>query len=49
MKAGAVTPGQKDSARLPGMDVPLQANGEVLVRILEAGIDGTDIEMAFHS
>lgn len=49
MKAGAVTPGQKGSARLLGMDVPLQVNGEALVRILEVGIDGTDIEMAFHS
>ena len=45
MKAGAVIPGQKDSARLVEMDMPSPANGEVLVKILQAGIDGTDMEI----
>jgi len=45
MKAGAVTPGQKDSARLVQMDVPSPGQGELLVRMLEVGIDGTDMEI----
>lgn len=45
MKAGAVIPGQKDSAKLIEMDMPSPANGEVLVKILQAGIDGTDMEI----
>ena len=45
MKAGAVTPGQKDSARLVEMAVPSPARGEVLVKILEVGIGGTDMEI----
>lgn len=46
MKAGAVTPGQKDSARVIEMVDPIPREGEVLVKILEAGIDGTDIEIS---
>lgn len=46
MKAGAVTPGQKDSARVVEMDVPIPRPGEVLVKILEVGIDGTDREIS---
>jgi threonine dehydrogenase-like Zn-dependent dehydrogenase len=45
MKAGAVTPAQKDSARLVDMAMPSPAPGEVLVNILEVGIDGTDMEI----
>ena len=45
MKAGAVTPGQKNSARLVEMAVPSPEHGEVLIRILEVGIDGTDMEI----
>jgi len=46
MKAGAVTPGQKDSARLVEMDVPVISDGQALVRLLEVGIDGTDMEIS---
>lgn len=45
MKAGAVTPGQKDSARLVEMDLPSLAIGEILVKVLNVGIDGTDVEI----
>ena len=45
MKAGIVTPGQKDSARLIEMDMPVMSSGQALVRLLELGIDGTDIEI----
>jgi len=45
VKAGAVTPGQKDSARLVDMDLPSPAIGEVLVKVLNVGIDGTDVEI----
>jgi len=45
MKAGAVTPSQRDSARLVEMAVPSPGRSEVLVKILEVGIDGTDIEI----
>ena len=46
MKAGAVTPGQKDSARVVEMDSPVSGQGEVLVKIIEVGIDGTDMEIS---
>ncbi len=46
MKAGAVTPSQKDSARVVAMVVPVPQQGEVLVKILEVGIDGTDMEIS---
>ena len=45
MKAGSVIPGQKDSARIIEMGVPQLAEEEVLVKMLEVGIDGTDIEI----
>ena len=45
MKAGAVTPGQEDSARLVEMAVPMLGRGETLVKMLEVGIDGTDMEI----
>ena len=45
MKAGAVTPGQKDSARLVEMDVPVVSGGQALIKLLEVGIDGTDMEI----
>ena len=45
MKAGSVIPGQKDSARIIEMAVPQLAEDEVLVKMLEVGIDGTDIEI----
>jgi len=45
VKAGAVTPGQKDSARLVEMDLPSPGDGEVLVKMLKVGIDGTDTEI----
>ena len=45
MRAGVVTPGQKDSARLIEMDMPAISGGQVLVRVLELGIDGTDMEI----
>ena len=45
MKAGVVTPGQKDSARVVEMDAPVPRQGEVMVKTLEVGIDGTDMEI----
>ena len=45
MKAVVVKPGQKDSARLIEMDIPVISSGQALVRLLELGIDGTDMEI----
>jgi len=45
MKAGVVKPGEKDSARLIEMDMPVISSGQALVRLLELGIDGTDMEI----
>jgi len=45
MKAGVVTPRQKDSARLIEMDMPAISSGQALVKLLELGIDGTDVEI----
>ncbi len=45
MKAGVVTPGRKDSARLVEMAAPSSGRGEVLVSLLAVGIDGTDMEI----
>ncbi len=45
MKAGAVIPGQQDSAKIVEVEVPELAEDEVLVKILEVGINGTDIEI----
>ena len=46
MRAVAVTPGRRDSARVVEMDVPVPRQGEVLVKVLEVGIDGTDMEIS---
>jgi len=46
MKAGVVLPGQADSARLIEMEPPVISGGQALVRLLQLGIDGTDIEVA---
>ena len=46
MKAGVVIPGQEASARLIDMDMPVISSGQALVRLLQLGIDGTDIEIA---
>jgi len=45
MKAGVVIPGQKDSAKVIDMAVPTPQGDEVMVKILEVGIDGTDMEI----
>src|SRR5262245_7435277 len=45
MRAVAVTPGQKGSARLTDMPGPKRERDEYLVRVLEVGIDGTDREI----
>lgn len=46
MKAGVVIPGIRDSAKVVDMPDPVPEPGEVLVRILEVGIDGTDMEIS---
>jgi glucose 1-dehydrogenase len=45
MKAGIVTPGKRGSTSLIDMPMPQPSGGEVLVRVLEVGIDGTDTEI----
>ncbi len=45
MKAGVVTPGQQHSARLIELELPVISSGQALVRLLQLGIDGTDIEI----
>lgn len=45
MKAGIVTPGKKGSASLVHMPVPEPAGEGLLVKVLQVGIDGTDIEI----
>ncbi|MFC1970161.1 glucose 1-dehydrogenase [Chloroflexota bacterium] len=45
MKAGVVIPGKKDSAQLVEIDMPVSSSGQAFVRLLEVGIDGTDIEI----
>ena len=45
MNAGVVKPGQKDSAKVVEIAIPLPRHDEVLVKMLEAGIDGTDMEI----
>ncbi len=42
MKAVGVTPGQANSAHLVEMDKPTPGEGQILVRIIRVGIDGTD-------
>jgi len=46
MKAGVVTPGQKGKARVIKIDSPLPKQGQILVKVLEVGIDGTDMEIS---
>lgn len=46
MKAGVVTPNKMDSARVLEMAVPVPGPGEALIRLLEVGIDGTDMEIS---
>ena len=46
MKAGVVTPGLKDNARVIDMVEPQAQQGEALVKVLEVGIDGTDMEIS---
>lgn len=45
MKAVAVTLGEKDSVRLLEVPVPGIGRNEVLLRVCEVGIDGTDVEI----
>ena len=45
MKAAVVTPGQAGSVRLADVPKPQPKPGEVLVRVYEVGIDGTDAEI----
>ena len=45
MNAGVVKPGQKDGAKVVEIAIPLPRRDEVLVKMLEAGIDGTDMEI----
>ena len=45
MKAGVVIPGQEASARLIDTDMPVISSGQALARLLQLGIDGTDIEI----
>jgi threonine dehydrogenase-like Zn-dependent dehydrogenase len=45
MKAIAITPGQKDSSHLQELDKPQAGTDELLVRVLETGVCGTDLEI----
>ncbi len=45
MKAVTVRPGDKDSAELSDRPTPEPKAGEVRVRVIEVGIDGTDIDI----
>ena len=38
-------PGQEASARLIDTDMPVISSGQALARLLQLGIDGTDIEI----
>lgn len=46
MRAGAVVPGQEGTAGVVEMVTPVPRQGDVLVKILEVGIDGTDMEIS---
>ncbi|MFQ6671731.1 MAG: glucose 1-dehydrogenase [Candidatus Tectimicrobiota bacterium] len=46
MKAVAVVPGRKGSAHLREVPVPPAGAGQVLVRVLQVGLDGTDTEIS---
>jgi len=45
VKAVAVTPGKKESARMIEVDAPDAKAGEVIVKVMNVGIDGTDVEI----
>ena len=45
MKAVVVTPGSPGSGRLAEVPAPQPRDGEVLVRVYEVGLDGTDTEI----
>ncbi|MHB8841621.1 MAG: glucose 1-dehydrogenase [Candidatus Aquicultor sp.] len=45
MRAVTVIPGQKDSAHLSNISIPEPGPGEVRVRVIEVGVDGTDIDI----
>lgn len=45
MRAIAITPGQPDSARMIEVPRPVAPPGGALVKVLEVGIDGTDMEL----
>ena len=45
MKAAAITPGKKDSLRVIDVDTPEPGSGEVRIKVLEAGVCGTDQEL----
>ncbi len=46
MKAIAIKPGQPDSAYLEEMAKPVAGAGELLVKVLETGVCGTDLEIS---
>jgi glucose 1-dehydrogenase len=45
MRAAVVTPGEAGSARVVDAKMPEPKAGEALIRVLEVGVDGTDIEI----
>ena len=49
MQALVVTPGREGSARIVDRPEPVVGDGEVLVRVLEVGVCGTDREIAHGS
>ena len=44
-----MTPRKPDSLRLQEIDVPRYSDNEVLLRTINVGIDGTDLEIGLHS
>lgn len=45
MKAIAIKPGEKDSSHLEEIEKPQATEGELLVKVLETGVCGTDLEI----